>query len=37
MSETAGGSLYDGLPLTVSEVHNDKDHNVVLGGETVAL
>ena len=37
MSETAGGCVYDGLPLPVSEVHIDNDHHVVLGGATVAL
>ncbi|MEO8827273.1 o-succinylbenzoate--CoA ligase [Lapillicoccus sp.] len=37
MSETAGGCVYDGLPLPVSHVHIDNDHHVVLGGATVAL
>ena len=37
MSETAGGCVYDGLPLPVSEVHIDNDHHIVLGGATVAL
>jgi O-succinylbenzoic acid--CoA ligase len=37
MSETAGGCVYDGVPLPVSEVHIDNDHHVVLGGATVAL
>ena len=37
MSETAGGCVYDGVPLSVSEVHIDNDHHVVLGGATVAL
>ncbi|GAA1892070.1 o-succinylbenzoate--CoA ligase [Lapillicoccus jejuensis] len=35
-SETAGGCVYDGLPLPVSEVHIDNDGHVVLGGVTVA-
>jgi O-succinylbenzoic acid--CoA ligase len=37
MSETAGGCVYDGLPLPVSGVHIDNDHHIVLGGQTVAL
>ena len=37
MSETAGGCVYDGLPLPVSEVHIDNDHHVVLGGATISL
>ena len=37
MSETAGGCVYDGVPLPVSEVHIDNDHHIVLGGATVAL
>jgi O-succinylbenzoic acid--CoA ligase len=37
MSETAGGCVYDGLPLPVSAVHIDNDRHVVLGGATVAL
>ena len=37
MSETAGGCVYDGRPLPVTEVHIDNDHHVVLGGATVAL
>jgi len=37
MSETAGGCVYDGVPLPVSHVHVDNDHHVVLGGRTVAL
>ena len=37
MSETAGGCVYDGLPLPVSAVHIDNDHHVVLGGATVAI
>ncbi|MEO7059205.1 MAG: o-succinylbenzoate--CoA ligase [Lapillicoccus sp.] len=36
MSETAGGCVYDGQPLPVSEIHIDNDHHVVLGGATVA-
>lgn len=36
MSETAGGCVYDGLPLPVSRVHVDNDRHVVLGGDTVA-
>ena len=36
MSETAGGCVYDGAPLSVSQVHIDNDHHVVLGGATVA-
>lgn len=36
MSETAGGCVYDGSPLAVSQVHIDNDHHVVLGGATVA-
>lgn len=36
MSETAGGCVYDGAPLPVSQVHIDNDHHVVLGGATVA-
>lgn len=35
-SETAGGCVYDGVPLPVSEVHIDNDGHVVLGGATVA-
>lgn len=37
MSETAGGCVYGGVPLPVSQVHIDNDHHVVLGGRTVAL
>jgi O-succinylbenzoic acid--CoA ligase len=37
MSETAGGCVYDGTPLAVTEVHIDNDHHVVIGGATVAL
>jgi len=36
MSETAGGCVYDGVALPVSEVHIDNEHHVVLGGSTVA-
>ncbi len=36
MSETAGGCVYDGAPLPISQVHIDNDHHVVLGGATVA-
>jgi O-succinylbenzoic acid--CoA ligase len=36
MSETAGGCVYDGLPLPVSQVHVDNDRHIVLGGDTVA-
>ncbi|HET7397276.1 MAG TPA: o-succinylbenzoate--CoA ligase, partial [Intrasporangium sp.] len=36
MSETAGGCVYDGVPLRVSRVHIDNDRHVVLGGETLA-
>jgi O-succinylbenzoic acid--CoA ligase len=36
MSETAGGCVYDGAPLPVSQVHIDNDQHVVLGGATVA-
>jgi O-succinylbenzoic acid--CoA ligase len=36
MTETAGGCVYDGMPLPVSEVHIDNDRHVVLGGATVA-
>lgn len=37
MSETAGGCVYDGVPLSVSSVHIDNEQHVVLGGDTVAL
>jgi o-succinylbenzoate---CoA ligase len=37
MSETAGGCVYDGRPLPVTQVHIDNDHHVVLGGATVAI
>ncbi|TQM64354.1 o-succinylbenzoate--CoA ligase [Humibacillus xanthopallidus] len=36
MSETAGGCVYDGMPLPVSRAHVDNDRHVVLGGDTVA-
>ncbi len=36
MSETAGGCVYDGAPLSVSHVHVDSDRHIVLGGDTVA-
>ncbi|MEI2766345.1 MAG: o-succinylbenzoate--CoA ligase [Dermatophilaceae bacterium] len=36
MSETAGGCVYDGMPLAVTEIHIDNDRHVVLGGATVA-
>lgn len=36
MSETAGGCVYDGVPLPVSRVHVDNDRHVVLGGDTLA-
>lgn len=36
MSETAGGCVYDGLPLPGSQVRLDSEHHVVLGGNTVA-
>lgn len=36
MSETAGGCVYDGMPLLVSRAHVDNDRHVVLGGDTVA-
>lgn len=36
MSETAGGCVYDGAPLPVSQLHIDNDHHIVLGGATVA-
>jgi o-succinylbenzoate---CoA ligase len=37
MSETAGGCVYDGVPLPVSRVHIDNDRHVVLGGDTIAM
>ncbi|MDN5797826.1 MAG: o-succinylbenzoate--CoA ligase [Intrasporangium sp.] len=36
MSETAGGCVYDGVPLPTSQIHIDNDRHVVLGGATVA-
>jgi O-succinylbenzoic acid--CoA ligase len=36
MSETAGGCVYDGSPLPVTQMHIDNDRHVVLGGETLA-
>jgi O-succinylbenzoic acid--CoA ligase len=36
MSETAGGCVYDGVPLPVTRIHIDNDRHVVLGGETLA-
>jgi len=36
MSETAGGCVYDGVALPVSEVHIDNEQHVVVGGSTVA-
>ncbi len=36
MSETAGGCVYDGVPLPVTRIHVDNDRHVVLGGATVA-
>jgi len=35
MSETAGGCVYDGMPLPGAEIHIDNDRHVVLGGATV--
>lgn len=35
-SETAGGCVYDGVPLAGTEVHIDADSRVWLGGPTVA-
>ena len=35
MSETAGGCVYDGMPLPGAEIHIDNDRHVVLGGSTV--
>jgi O-succinylbenzoic acid--CoA ligase len=37
MSETAGGCVYDGVPLPVTRIHVDNDRHVVLGGATVAF
>lgn len=36
MSETAGGCVYDGVPLPVTRIHIDNDRHVVLGGDTLA-
>ncbi len=36
MSETAGGCVYDGVPLRVSRTHIDNERHVVIGGETLA-
>ena len=36
MSETAGGCVYDGVPLPVTRMHIDNDRHIVLGGDTVA-
>ncbi|MCW2688631.1 MAG: O-succinylbenzoic acid--CoA ligase [Mycobacterium sp.] len=36
MSETAGGCVYDGVPLDGVEVRIDPDQRVVLGGPTLA-
>ena len=36
MSESAGGCVYDGLPLPVTRMHIDNDRHVVLGGDTIA-
>jgi len=36
MSETAGGCVYNGSPLPVSQIHIDNEQHVVLGGPTVA-
>jgi O-succinylbenzoic acid--CoA ligase len=36
MSETAGGCVYDGMPLSVTRAHVDNDRHVVLGGATIA-
>lgn len=37
MSETAGGCVYDGLPLDISEVKLEDDGRIQLGGSTLAL
>ncbi|MCG7595184.1 o-succinylbenzoate--CoA ligase [Mycobacterium sp. PSTR-4-N] len=37
MSETAGGCVYDGMPLTGVQVALDGSGRISLGGETVAL
>lgn len=36
MSETAGGCVYDGVPLPVTRMHIDNDRHIVLGGDTIA-
>ncbi len=36
MSETAGGCVYDGVPLPVTQMHIDNDRHIVLGGDTIA-
>jgi O-succinylbenzoic acid--CoA ligase len=36
MSETAGGCVYDGTPLSVTQAHVDNDRHVVLDGATIA-
>ncbi|ADU47217.1 o-succinylbenzoate--CoA ligase [Intrasporangium calvum] len=36
MSETAGGCVYDGVPLPVTRMHIDNDRHIILGGDTVA-
>lgn len=36
MSETAGGCVYDGMPLSVTRAHIDNDRHVVVGGATIA-
>jgi O-succinylbenzoic acid--CoA ligase len=36
MSETAGGCVYDGVPLSVTRAHIDNDRHVVLAGATIA-
>ncbi len=36
MTETAGGCVYDGLPLPVADVHIDNDRHIVIGGPMVA-
>ena len=37
MSETAGGCVYDGLPLTCSRARAGSDGRIQLGGDTLAL
>ena len=36
MSETAGGCVYDGIPLDGVRVRLDRDHRIVVGGATLA-